>query len=98
LFVNRVEGVLQSVVAFIGVLANLTFCYILTRRKMLNCFNILLVSLSAYDTWYLFGSILESCRKFFDGLRSDTHVVMFPYFLYPIHQVGFSVKSISTVG
>ena len=86
-FSCRVEGVLQTAVAFIGILSNLTFCYILTRRKMLNCFNLLLVSLAAYDTWYLFGAILESCRKFFDQLRTDTHVVLFPYFLYPMHQV-----------
>jgi hypothetical protein len=50
-----VEGVLQSAVSLVGIFSNLTFCYILTRRKMLNCFNLLLVSLAAFDTWYTWG-------------------------------------------
>ena len=29
----RVEGILQTVVAFIGILSNLMFCYILTRYQ-----------------------------------------------------------------
>jgi hypothetical protein len=33
------------------------------RKNMFNCFNLLLVSLAAFDTWYLFGSILVTILR-----------------------------------
>ena len=62
------------------------------RRAMRNAFNLLLVTLAAFDSWYLFGAVLESCRKSFD-LASDAHIIMFPHFLYPAHQVHLAMYS-----
>ena len=42
----------------------------------------MLIGLSFFDTWYLFGSILESFRIAFD-LETNLHIQLFPYFLYP---------------
>lgn len=92
-----IEGVLQSSVAVVGILINLISSIILTKKEMRNSFNLLLVTLAAYDSWYLFGAMLESCRKFFDSMKSDTHIIMFPYFLYPIHQTSMSGSIFMTV-
>ncbi len=91
------EGIFQTGVASIGILANVISSIILTRKEMRNSFNLLLVTLAAYDTWYLFGAILESCRKFFPTLKSDIHVLLFPHFLYPLHQTSITGSIFMTV-
>ena len=58
------EGVTQSSFAILGIVANLTSCYILTRKSMKNAFNLLLVTLASFDCFYLLGAILESFRFF----------------------------------
>ena len=66
-----------TVVAFGGILGNVASCYILSRREMRNSFNLLLVMLSVYDTFYLLFAILDSCRKFFEvhkKVSSFTHL------------------------
>jgi hypothetical protein len=55
---------------------------LLFRDEMRNSFNMLLVALICFDSWYLFGSILESFRRNFE-LSSNLHVILFPYVLYP---------------
>ena len=64
---------------------------------MRNSFNILLVILAAYDTWYMFGAILETIRKFFMNLRTHLHLRMFPHFLYPLHQTSITGSIFMTV-
>lgn len=91
-----VEGVAQTSIATLGIFGNLISCLILTRKHMRNSFNLLLVTLAAYDTWYLFGAILESFRKSFN-LASDLHILMFPYFLYPLHQTSMTGSIFMTV-
>ena len=48
-----------------------------------------------FSSFQLFGSILESFRKDFN-LASQTHIILFPYFLYPINQVAISGKKVYT--
>ena len=48
-----------------------------------------------FFSFQLFGSILESFRKDFN-LASQTHIILFPYFLYPINQVAISGKKVYT--
>ncbi len=91
------EGIFQTGVASVGILANVISSVILTRREMRNSFNLLLVTLAAYDTWYLFGAILESCRKFFPSLKTDIHILLFPHFLYPLHQTSITGSIFMTV-
>ena len=53
-----------------------------SRSSYFSSFNFMLIGLSFFDTWYLFGSILESFRIAFD-LETNLHIQLFPYFLYP---------------
>ena len=93
-----VEGVLILVTSIVGITINLvSSIIILTRSEMRNCFNILLVALAGYDSWYLIGAILESVRKYFPALRSDTAIHLFPYFLYPAHQTSIAGSIFMTV-
>ena len=36
------------------------FCFILTRKELINGFNLLLVGLAAFDSCYIFGAVMES--------------------------------------
>ena len=56
-----------------------------------------LAALAGFDTWYLFGAILEACRKYFPALRSDNAIYLFPYFLYPAHQTSIAGSIFMTV-
>ena len=56
---------------------------------MRNSFNLLLIALAMIDNTYLFSSILESCRKRFD-LQTDLHLILLPYFLYPLHSMAMT--------
>ncbi len=46
-----VEGVAQSAVAAVGIAANFVSAFVLTRPKMRNAFNLMLVALAAFDSW-----------------------------------------------
>ena len=70
----RIFSKLFAVVAFGGILGNVASCYILSRREMRNSFNLLLVMLSVYDTFYLLFAILDSCRKFFEVGKKSIHL------------------------
>ena len=66
-----------SVVAFGGIFGNVASCYILSRREMRNSFNLLLVMLSVYDTFYLLFAVLDSCRKFFEVINQKEKQIYF---------------------
>ena len=95
-FVFWVEGVAQVGLGVAGFLGNLISCFILTRKAMRSAFNLLLVTLAAFDMWYLLGSILESIRKSF-SMATDLHMVMFPYFLHPMHKIAMTGSIFMTV-
>ena len=63
---------------------------------MRNAFNLLLISLLGFDSWFLFGCILENFRRNF-GLASNLHILLFPYFLYPTVMVAMSGSIFMTV-
>jgi hypothetical protein len=63
---------------------------------MRNSFNLLLVTLAAFDAVYLACAVLESFRKVF-GLASDVHVVLFPHLLYPLYQITMTGSIFMTV-
>ena len=69
---------------------------ILIKREMRNHFNLLLVMLAVYDTCYLFGEILESFKKNFD-LTTHLHIILYPYFFYPLHKTAITGSIFSTV-
>ena len=57
-----VEGITLCITAFFGLIGNSISAIILSRKRMRNCFNILLIALAVYDNIYLIGAILESFR------------------------------------
>ena len=63
---------------------------------MRNAFNLLLISLLGFDSWFLFGCILENVRRNFD-LASNLHILLFPYFLYPTAMVAMTGSIFMTV-
>ena len=94
-----IEGVVQTIVAILGILGNSLASFILcTRKEMRNAFNLLLVTLACFDSLYLFGSILESFRKsdVFD-MATHTHTILFPHLLYPFTQFTFTASIFMTV-
>ena len=97
-FSYMVEGILLCIVGNIGIIINfVSSIIIITRKEIRNCFNILLVGLAAFDSWYLFGAMLESFRKYFPALKSDLHVELFPKLLYPLHQTAIAGSIFMTV-
>ena len=70
------------------------------RKEMRNSFNFLLISLLCFDSWYLFGAILDSIRKkecFGEYLLTDVHTILFPYMLYPAMSIFMSASIFMTV-
>ena len=93
-----VEGVVQTICAVFGIIGNILAGIIITRKDMRNSFNLLLVSLACFDSTYLLGSILDSIRKpNIFGLASETHIILFPYLLYPVNQIAISGSIFMTV-
>ena len=74
----------------------ITFFLLFFRDEMRNTFNLLLISMIAFDSWYLLGSILENFRRNF-GLGSQLHTILFPKFLYPAMSVAMSGSIFMTV-
>ena len=56
------EGIVVALVATLGVVGNAVATVVLTRKRMRNPFNLLLVAMAGFDTIFLFGMILESFR------------------------------------
>ena len=77
-------------------LFHLFFFPLFFRDEMRNAFNLLLISLLGFDSWFLFGCILENVRRNFD-LASNLHTLLFPYFLYPTANVAMSGSIFMTV-
>jgi hypothetical protein len=91
-----IEGISQFIVAIFGVIGNLISAFILSRDEMRNAFNLLLISLLGFDSWFLLGCILENVRRNFD-LASNLHILLFPYFLYPTAMVAMTGSIFMTV-
>ena len=94
-----IEGVVQTIVAILGIFGNFLASYILcTRKEMRNAFNLLLVTMACFDSLYLFGSILESFRKpDVFNMATGTHTALFPYLLYPFTQFAFTASIFMTI-
>ncbi len=91
-----IEGVVLCVIGCPGIFGNALSAYILAGKSMRNSFNLLLIALAMIDNTYLFASILEACRKRFN-LQTDLHLLLFPYFLYPLHSMAMTGSILMTV-
>ena len=63
---------------------------------MKNAFNMLLVSLLGFDSWFLVGTILENFRRNF-GLGTNIHTLLFPQVLFPSLAVAMTGSIFMTV-
>ena len=82
--------------SILGILGNALSSYILAGKSMRNSFNLLLIALAVIDNTYLFGAILESVRKRF-GIETQAHLILLPYFLYPLHMMAMTGSILMTV-
>ena len=57
------DGILKTLVAFIGIISNILAGYILNKPKMKNPFNLCLVVLTVIDTIFLVVDVLESFKR-----------------------------------
>ena len=78
-----IDGVIMVIIASIGIMMNILFCYVLSRRELSNSFNSLLISLAVIDNFFLIGLILQSFRFPFK-LSSNLHTYLFTQFLTPL--------------
>lgn len=98
-----VEGVFLIGTAFFGILWNSIAIYILSSRMQMRklMFNQLLLSLLCFDNCFLFLSILESFRRFSTNgeqkLVSEVHILLYPYFLYPMQSIALTSSIFMTV-
>ena len=93
-------GVIKTVIVIIGILMNILFCFILSRKQLRNVFNSLLIALAIFDTLFL---ILESTEKDYlsvswnSGVLSQIQILLFPKLLYPLRRIVFFSSMYMTV-
>ena len=102
-----VEGYLSVSLATAGILANLLAIWVFSRRTFKSNFNNLLISLAICDLLFLVICITESVRRTFQdhggnsssigGMVTQVHHHLFPYFLYPLHNILLSTSIFMTV-
>ena len=90
------QGIVTTSISFIGIIMNILFCYVLSRKDMKNQFNSLLIALAILDSSFLFGSILRAFAGPF-GLSTDIHFKLYPQFLYPFHYISLCSSILLTV-
>ena len=95
-FAFWIEGVCLCLIAIPGIFGNCLSSYILAGKSMRNSFNLLLIALAMYDNTYLVCAMLESIRKLFH-FQTDIHILLFPYFLYPLHMMAMTGSILMTV-
>ena len=86
-----IEGVVISAVAIIGIFGNILAIAVFARKNMRNSFNLLLVALACFDAMYLFLFFVDGFRRNF-LLTTETHTILFPYFLYPVQSIVFKAS------
>ena len=83
-----IEGVIATAIGFTGILMNIIFCYVLSRREMRNVFNFLLIALVFFDNIYLLCHSLEAFRLYF-SMTSEIYILLIPKFFYPLRRISF---------
>ena len=95
------------VLAVFGIILNILAICIFSKKSFKSNFNNLLIALAVCDLLFLVLSIGESTRKNFQEPRSNVstlpgqvtwvHHHLFPYFLYPLHNILLSISIFMTV-
>ena len=102
-----IAGYGNIVLAVFGIIANILAICIFSKKSFKSNFNNLLIALAVCDLLFLILSIAESTRSTFQEHRSNSssvagqaiflHHLLFPYFLYPLHNILLSASIFMTV-
>ena len=60
-----IEGVMHNIIGFTGILMNIVFCCVLSRKQLRNVFNSLLIALAIFDSFFLIFRIIDTFRTQF---------------------------------
>ena len=90
------EGVLSSIVAFIGLLGNIVSIWVLSVPELRNSFNRLLMALAITDCLFIVPGIVIYMFKAF-GWQADWYNYAFPVFLYPFSEMALCSSIYMTV-
>jgi len=93
--------------ATLGVCANILAILVFCKKSFKSNFNNLLIALAVFDLLFLVVCITESVRRTFEdqlanssslsGLATQVHHHLFPYFLYPLHNILLTCSIFMTI-
>jgi len=102
-----VGGYVTIVLATLGVFANILAICVFSNKTFKSNFNNLLIALAVFDLLFLVVCITESIRRSFEdrkanttsfsGLATQIHHHLFPYFLYPLHNILLTCSIFMTI-
>ena len=81
------DGLLVSIIGFLGIFGNLACLLVLSQPKLRDCFHQLLFTLSCFDTVYIIIGGINYTFKAFDA-DSNIYTITFPYIIYPVTNIG----------
>jgi len=95
------------VLASLGVCANMLAIAVFCKKSFKSNFNNLLIALAVFDLLFLVVCITESVRRSFQnsianassmsGYATQIHHQLFPYFLYPLHNILLTCSIFMTI-
>ena len=95
------------VLASLGVCANMLAIAVFCKKSFKSNFNNLLIALAVFDLLFLVVCITESVRRSFQnsianassmsGYAIQIHHQLFPYFLYPLHNILLTCSIFMTI-
>jgi len=104
---HAIGGYLLIMISLLGIIANVLAICILSKKNFKSNFNNLLIALAFCDLSFLFLCIIDSVgHNFLDehgnsdtvvGLLSQAHHYMTPKFIYPLHNILFTISIFMTV-
>eukprot|EP00092_Neocalanus_flemingeri_P036969 GFUD01040248.1.p1 GENE.GFUD01040248.1~~GFUD01040248.1.p1 ORF type:complete len:384 (+),score=91.46 GFUD01040248.1:150-1301(+) len=93
--------------ATLGVCANILAISVFCKKSFKSNFNNLLIALAVFDLLFLVVCITESVRRTFEdadansssfsGFATQVHHHLFPYFLYPLHNILLTCSIFMTI-
>ena len=93
-----IGGIFHLVISIIGFISNAISIPALKSKILFkSTFNRLLIILSVCDNIYLILAMLESIRQEIGSISLQLHIVIFVYFLYPLHNIVLCLSILMTV-
>ena len=93
-----IGGIFHLIISIIGFISNAISIPALKSKILFkSTFNRLLIILSVCDNIYLILAMLESIRQEIGSISLQLHIVLFVYFLYPLHNIVLCLSILMTV-